>query len=446
MLEKIKAFLTDFISAIQAAKFYSVDHPQFKDMVKRAARNLEEVLKEKKEIAIGIIGNELAWEEEILFDLSQKIGSLLLYLKERGIERMTFEAPLDEQELSRFVAALTNPSIKSCEDPQDYLTQSGVRNIKVGKILAAAVAPAAARSKKEEVREHYDASAQSATQAIESMLEEKMINSLDLGLSMLDLMDSFSGKNQKFLGLISVKEKDTVTFAHLLNVSVLSMHLASKMGYSKDEVLDLGNAALFHDIGKIFVSRKILKKKGSLSEAEFSIIHDHTVQGAEILLKYKETLGMLPAIVAFEHHLRYDLKGYPRLSFPYQPHPASFIVSFCDVYDVLSQKRTYKQDFPPLHIYVLMTKEKGKLLDPEVVDEFFRAMGVWPIGTIVVLSDDRIAVVREANATDIFRPKVKVIVPQSQREMIDLVEQKGASEIKGYLNPFGEGRKYVDFI
>lgn len=446
MLEKIKAFLTDFVSAIQAAKFYSVDHPQFKDMVRRAARSLDEVLKEKKEIAIGIIDNELAWEEEILFDLSQKIGSLLLYLKERGIERMTFQAPLGEQELSRFVAALTNPRIKSFEDPQDYLAQSGVLNIKVGKILAPAVAPAAAHNMQKEVQEHYEASAQSVTQTIESMLEEKMISSLDLGLSMLDLIDSFSGKNQKFLGLISVKEKDTVTFAHLLNVSVLSMHLASKMGYSKDEVLDLGNAALFHDIGKIFTSRKILKKKGSLSEAEFSIIHDHTVQGAEILLKYKETLGILPAIVAFEHHLRYDLTGYPRLSFPYQPHPASFIVSFCDVYDVLSQKRTYKKDFPPLQIYELMTKEKGKLLDPEVVDEFFRAMGVWPIGTIVVLSDDRIAVVREANATDIFRPKVEVIVPESQREMIDLVEQHGAFEIKGYLNPFGEGRKYVEFI
>lgn len=93
-----------------------------------------------------------------------------------------------------------------------------------------------------------------------------------------------------------------------------------------------------------------------------------------------------------------------------------------------------------------MTKEKGKLLDPEVVDEFFKAMGVWPMGTIVVLNDDRIAVVREANATDIFRPKVEVIVPEGQREMIDLIEQKGALEIKGYLNPYGEGRKYLEFI
>jgi putative nucleotidyltransferase with HDIG domain len=237
-----------------------------------------------------------------------------------------------------------------------------------------------------------------------------------------------------------------MTFAHLLNVSVLAMHLSSKMGYSKDEVLELGNAALFHDIGKLFVSRKILKKKDTLSTEEFSMIRDHTILGARILLKYEGTLGILPAVVAFEHHLRYDLKGYPRLAFPYRPHPASFIVSLCDVYDALSQKRTYKKDFPPLQIYELLTKEKGKLLDPEVVDEFFRTMGVWPVGTIVVLNDERVAVVREANKQDIFRPKVEVIVPEDKRELVDLIEQKEKLEIKDYLNPYGEGRKYVDFI
>jgi putative nucleotidyltransferase with HDIG domain len=278
------------------------------------------------------------------------------------------------------------------------------------------------------------------------MLEGKTISSLDLGFSMLDLMDSFTGKNQKFLGLISVKEKDIITFAHLLNVSILSMHLASKMGYSKEEVLELGNAALFHDIGKILVSRKILKKKESLSQAEFSMIRDHTVHGARILLNYEETLGILPAIVAFEHHLRYDLKGYPRLTFSYQPHPASLIVSLCDVYDALSQKRTYKKDYPPLQIYELMTKEKGKLLDPEVVDEFFKAMGVWPVGTIVVLNDERIAVVREENDQDIFRPRVEVIFPVDKKEMIDLTGRKGELEITAYLNPFTEGKKYLDFI
>jgi putative nucleotidyltransferase with HDIG domain len=446
MLEKIKAFLIDFISTIQAAKIYAADHPQLRELIERAFRNLEAVLKERPEIVIGIVDNELAWEEEILFDLSRKLHSLFLYLKERGIERMSFEAPLGREELSRFVAALTNPKIKDYEDPQEYFAQMGIQKIKAGRLTAPRLVPMAAQKRQEDLKGQYEASVQGVTQSIENMLEGKALSSLDLGFSMLDIMDSFAGKSQKFLGLISIKEKDIMTFAHLLNVSVLAMHLSSKMGYSKDEVLELGNAALFHDIGKLFVSRKILKKKDTLSTEEFSMIRDHTVLGARILLKYEETLGILPAVVAFEHHLRYDLKGYPRLAFPYRPHPASFIVSLCDVYDALSQKRTYKKDFPPLQIYELLTKEKGKLLDPEVVDEFFRTMGVWPVGTIVVLNDERVAVVREANKQDIFRPKVEVIVPEDKKEHIDLVEQKGRLEIKDYLNPYGEGRKYLDFI
>jgi putative nucleotidyltransferase with HDIG domain len=446
MLEKIKAFLIDFISTIQAAKIYAADHPQLRELIERAFRNLEAVLKEKPEIVIGIVDNELAWEEEILFDLSRKLHSLFLYLKERGIERMSFEAPLGKDELSRFVAALTNPKIKDYEDPQEYLAEMGIQKIKAGRLTVPRLVPSADQKRQEDLQGQYEASVQGVTQSIESMLEGKALSSLDLGFSMLDIMDSFAGKSQKFLGLISIKEKDILTFAHLLNVSVLAMHLSSKMGYSKDEVLELGNAALFHDIGKLFVSRKILKKKDTLSKEEFSMIRDHTVLGARILLKYEGTLGILPAVVAFEHHLRYDLKGYPRLAFPYRPHPASFIVSLCDVYDALSQKRTYKKDFPPLQIYELLTKEKGKLLDPEVVDEFFRTMGVWPVGTIVVLNDERVAVVREANEQDIFRPKVEVIVPEDKREHIDLVEQKDRFEIKDYLNPYGEGRKYLDFI
>jgi HD-GYP domain-containing protein (c-di-GMP phosphodiesterase class II) len=224
------------------------------------------------------------------------------------------------------------------------------------------------------------------------------------------------------------------------------MHLASKMGYSKEDVLRLGNAALFHDIGKIFVSRRILKKKDQLTQDEFSQMRDHSVIGAKILLKYQDSLGMLPALIAFEHHLRYDLKGYPKLAFPYRPHPASFIVSLCDVYDALCQKRTYKTDLPPLKIYEVMTKEKGKLFDPELVDEFFKAMGVWPVGTIVILSDERIAVVREVNDKDIFRPKVEVVFPIDKRELMDLFDQRDKLEIKDYLSPFGEGRKYLDFI
>jgi HD-GYP domain-containing protein (c-di-GMP phosphodiesterase class II) len=223
------------------------------------------------------------------------------------------------------------------------------------------------------------------------------------------------------------------------------MYISSKLGFSKDDVLDIGIAALFHDIGKISVSMHILKKKSKLDNDEYRQVQNHTTLGTKILARYVDMLGILPVVVAFEHHLRYDLNGYPKLTYPYKPHVASYIVSLCDVYDALAQRRTYKTDYPPIKIYNLMLSEKGKLFDPELLDRFFKILGVWPIGTIVSLSNRRIAVVREANERDIFRPKIEVISPPSKREPIDLLKQKDLS-IKKALNPFNQGKKYLKMI
>ncbi len=169
----------------------------------------------------------------------------------------------------------------------------------------------------------------------------------------------------------------------------------------------------------------------------------HTDLGAEILLKYGDALGPLPAVVAFEHHLRYDLKGYPKMPFPRKPHHISLLVSQCDVYDALAQKRPYKQNYPPQKIYEIMMMGKGKSFDPRLLDEFFRIIGVWPVKTIVTLSDGRIAVVREQNKNDIFSPRVEVVSPEEKREVIDLAERKKEIKIKDSLDPFKEGKKYL---
>jgi len=275
------------------------------------------------------------------------------------------------------------------------------------------------------------------------VLNEEELDSLELRFSVVNFMENLLGMYQEFLDLTLVKSKDLTTFIHLLNVTVLSMYISSKIGFSKDEVLDLGIAALYHDIGKLSISRGLLQKRGKLKDREFSRMEHHTDLGAKILLKYADTLGPLPAVVAFEHHLGYDQKGYPKLPFPRKPHPVSLLVSQCDVYDALAQKRPYKKSYPPLKIYEIMMMGGGKSFDPKLLDEFFRIIGVWPVKTIVILSDGRIAVVKEQNENDIFNPKVEVISPEEKREFIDLMERKKEIKIENSLDPFKEGKKYL---
>ncbi len=445
MLKKIKVTLIHLLSAIQTGKIYSAEHPKYHEFIEQAYNSLQEVLKEKKELVIGIVEDELAWEDEIFFGLSQKLRSLVLYMQERGIERIYFNQSLSKVELEKFITFLITPKADLPKDPLEYLSGQGVKNIRAGKIRALADDQKEASKSSEEMLKRYENSLKTVSQSFDQLLSEEDIDYLDLRFNILNVMENFMGRHQELLNLISVKQKDLMTFVHLLNVSILSMYTSSKLGFSKDDVLDIGIAALFHDIGKISISHRILKKKSKLSEDEFLKIQDHSILGTKILTRHVEMLGVLPVVVAFEHHMRYDLKGYPKAAFPHTPHLASYIVSLCDVYDALTQRRTYKKDYPPIEIYDLMMKEKGKLFEPKLLDKFFKIMGVWPIGTVVSLSNRNIAVVREANERDIFRPIVEVISPKNKRGTIDLLKNKDIS-ITNSLNPFAEGKKYLNMI
>jgi putative nucleotidyltransferase with HDIG domain len=446
MLEKIKIALLNLSSAIQAGKIYSKDHPSFQEFIVRAFKALHEILARKKELVIGIVEDELAWEGEIFFSLSQKLNALVLYLQEKNIERVVFLPDMNAEELSSFILYLIDREKRGIGNAHEHLTALGVRNIRAGKIRALATQQEPGEDIAAIQKKRKSKTVRNVSQIIENVLNEEDVDYLELKFNVLNYMEDYFGRRQELVDLVSIKKKDLNSFLHLLNVSILSMFVTSKLGYSQEDVLDLGIAGLFHDIGKLAISRRILKKPTKLKEDEFYKMKHHTTQGAEILVKYMDAVGKLPAVVAYEHHLRYDMTGYPHLAHPRKPHTASMIVSLCDVYDALAQRRSYKKDFPPKKIYNIMMEGKGTAFDPELLDSFYRVLGVWPIGTIVSMSNRRIAVVRKTNEKDIFNPVVEVIHPQKWREVIDLSEEGTKLKITKSLNPFKEGKKYLQKI
>jgi len=446
MLEKIEAFIRDLLATLQTVKLYATGHPIFKKSVDKTYMSLQEALGGREEIAIGIIGEELAFEKEIFFDLSRMVRPVILYLKSRGIERMVFYLGTEKEELVKFIEFLAAPKEEIKGDPQQILSLMGVKNITAGRVKAPT------QGVLEKVKEPltplsvYESSSEKVSESLNSVLNLEAMDHLTLRFSLNNVMENLSTQYQELLKLATVKRHDLETFTHLLNVSILAMHFSSKLGLSKDAVLDIGVAALFHDIGKLYISRKVVTKAEALTEEEFAQIKSHTVLGAELLLKYVDTLGILPVVVAFEHHLKYDLSGYPKLAFAQKPNISSMIVSICDVYDALSERRGYKSDYPPDMIYNLMIKERGAGFEPDLVDKFFRIMGVWPIGSVVSLNDERVAVVIDENEDDISSPKVEVIHPIEKKEVIDLSLEKDRLRVAKFLNPWKEGRDYLHLI
>ncbi|MDD4900141.1 MAG: HD domain-containing protein [Candidatus Omnitrophica bacterium] len=445
MIERIEEFFRDLFACLQIARLYTTGHVQFEKAIDKAYEGLTSILNEREELIIGIIGEEFAFEKEILFDLSKVLKPVIVYLKEREVERIAFYRGVEKRELTSFVEFLALKKDEVKKDSQEYLVSHGIKNINVGKIeTSKSLKPEL--SKALDQQQLYADSSRSINLSLESLLSKESVNYMNLRMSLKNIMDRLIGEHQELLALVTIKRYDISTFIHSLNVAILSMHFSSKLGIAKDDCMAIGMAAIFHDLGKLYISRKIIKKPDKLTEEEFSKIRSHVTLGAELLLEHVDNLGVLPVVVALEHHLGFDANGYPKLPYIKKPHKASLIVSICDVYDALSQRRNYKNDYPPLLIYEIMMKGKGTSFDPELLDAYFKIMGVWPVGSIVSLSDSRIAVVREEDEEDIFSPCVEVIYPLEKKESIKLKETKPSLKIEHYLNPWKEGQAYLALI
>jgi putative nucleotidyltransferase with HDIG domain len=445
-MEKIENSFKELLASLQTAKLYGPTHPITKTSVEKAYLSLRDVLAEKAELVLGIIGDELAFEKEIFFDLSKFLRQMILYLKDRGIERIAFNRGLELEELYKFIEFLTLSKEETKGDPQELLKASGVRNIFIGKVKASSVSGSDSGVKVPDLTNLYQASLDKISPSLTKIMESEAVDGAGLKLAIDNIASNLGSYFEQLFKLATLKRYDTGTFTHLLNVSILSMHFSSKLGFSKDVVMDIGLSALFHDIGKLHISRKTIRKPGQLSAQEFSQMESHTVLGAKLLMQYVDTIGIMPVVICYEHHLRYDLSGYPRMPLKTKQHMASSIVSICDVYDALSQRRSYKTDYPPDMIHSLMMRGSGTTFDPELLSAFFKILGVWPIGSIVALSDQRVAVVVEENTDNMFLPRVKIIAPEHTGQVVDLKEVKDSIKIERYLSPWSEGKEFLHLI
>jgi putative nucleotidyltransferase with HDIG domain len=449
MLDNAIATFKDVLALLEAAKLYGPEHPKFSETLKRASLSLQELLADRNDFVIGIIGDELAFENEVLLDLSKQIAPAIKFLKDRGVERIAFSQGVTGDELKKFILFLTSPKKEVKDNVQQYLEAQGVRNINVGKIKEAGSEDDQSGESAEMEQDFlkiYETSLDKVTSSLADVLNEQAIDHLALQLVVNNMMRNMAKYHQELLKLTTLKRYDAISYVHILNVAILSMYFASKIGFSKEDVINIGIAALFHDIGKMYISRKILSKPESLNNEEFEQVKSHAVLGAELLLKYTNVLGVLPAVVAFEHHLKFDLSGYPKLPFIRTPHTVSLLVSICDVYDALSQRRGYKLDYSPEMIYNVMLTEKGTSFEPWLLDKFFSIMGIWPIGSLVSLTDGRVAVVKDENEDDPSSPKVEVIYPEANPELINLSQTQDRLKIDRYLNPWKEGKQFLHLL
>jgi len=210
------------------------------------------------------------------------------------------------------------------------------------------------------------------------------------------------------VALTALKRYDNYTFTHMVNVSVLAMAQARALNVNGPLLREFGLAALMHDIGKVNTPAEVLHKPDKLTKEEFDIMKQHVVDGAHIL---RQTPGMpaLAPIVAFEHHLKQDLSGYPENVGSRTLNLCTMIVSIADVFDALRSNRPYRQGLATSRIRAIMSEQGNPQFNQVLLKRFVNLMGLFPIGALVRLSTGELAVVTAEHPSDPFHPQVKVI-------------------------------------
>ncbi|MHA7808982.1 MAG: HD-GYP domain-containing protein [Marinobacter adhaerens] len=205
-----------------------------------------------------------------------------------------------------------------------------------------------------------------------------------------------------------IREKDNYLLEHSVNLSVLMSLFGNHRGLSSDVLHQTIVGALLHDLGKILTPDEILHKPGRLTPEEFEVMKLHARHSRDILAT-TEGIGELTVITAAQHHERMDGTGYPEGLRGDEISEYGRMVAISDVYDAITADRVYHKGMTPTQGLKKLLEWSGSHLDQVLVKQFIRCLGLYPVGSLVLLESGRLGVVVEANESDQRLPTVRVM-------------------------------------
>lgn len=200
------------------------------------------------------------------------------------------------------------------------------------------------------------------------------------------------------LGLGTIKDYDDYTYNHSVNVAVLSLCLGNRIGLSRLSLENLGICGLFHDLGKVDVPREIINKPGDLSPVEWEVIQQHPLSSVRQILNLQASHDLKSEILLapFEHHIKMDMSGYPKVHFKRNLSLFGRILHIADVYDAITSPRVYRPNvMSPDRALSCMLEGAGKDFDPILLKVFAAMIGTYPVGTLVKLNTGEMGLVMD---------------------------------------------------
>ncbi len=409
LLERARLLLSLLMSAKKNMSIYPPHHTVCVESLVAFFDGYRDYFQLADEFQLRIIGEELFFEEKLLARESVLYYSLVKDCKERELGGITIQRGLTPEELADFLYLLNL-------DPRELDKRGGLRS-QLGRrgIVHVTVAdPGAYEEIKKEERQRVSQREEyfNAVDAIRELAEEavsgKRIKVNKANKVVGSVLNRVVENRSAILGLATIKSYDEYTSFHSVNVLILSLALGSMLPLDRQSMMILGTGALLHDIGKVTIPTSVITKQGPLSSTEWDLMREHPVIGADILVN-QPGLSPLSVTIAFEHHMRFDLKGYPEAQEKKTLSLFSRIVEIADVYDAMTTDRPYQKAKDPQQAMRILAKDAGTAFDPLLVKVFIDMMGFYPVGTLVRTAAGETGIVYEQTEGDKSAPMVKII-------------------------------------
>jgi len=439
----------------RAMRLYPDDHPA----VGHACRGLFDVIAafhaEGADVPLTFFEDEVLLGEQVLTEDSLLFDQLIRDMESIGAGSITFMRGTTPEEVERFaiVVGARVDEVQALEGGMATL----VERVRCPHILVSTVSVVrddveVDEGDARELAKTTYTGALGLLRELERLIRgNRELNAAQIKSTARSLVDSILRNRYAMLELSGLKSFDEYTLYHSVNVAILSLALGSALTRDYRFLSALGVGAILHDVGKMSVDLSVLNKTGPLTSDEWAEMRHHPVRGAEVVAM-TSGIDRASLVCVLEHHMRYDLGGYPRRQPERPQHIASRIVAVADAYDAMTSQRPYSAPRMQDEAMGILVKNAGSALDPALVRQFVDMLGYFPPRSLVLLDTGETAIVVSPSPSDPARPVVRIVAGPDGTviDPVDLdlgdVKDAGDRSVVRCLDPAGMNVDIAEFL
>jgi len=371
--------------AYQGLRLYPAQHPNIRRQVQEWHQTLAQLFASQSRVLLGQHQGTLFCNDYLFSEPLPAADGLLKLLSDCHVESVVINRGVGEGELLDFLVITANGNA-SCAAVEAAMHQAGISHLTLVSL----------EDREEEGTSQASQVYQQAIQVTESIFQDvrmgKIPSSSEASQVVKKLVETTLAEPHALLALSLIKDYDDYTFTHSVNVSVIALAVGRACGLQAEQLRILGLGGLLHDLGKLKIDIAIINKPGRLTSNEFEVIKGHPAAGAEIIAQMSNLAGEVGEITLY-HHLRYDRSGYPSTPVPSTLSPMVDMVTIADAYDAMTTLRPYQRPMTPRRAIHHLNETAGSFYHPQILKKFTDDLGPYPVGSVVRLQDNRIALV-----------------------------------------------------